>query len=140
MRKRGYLSSRTTKPYKPIYDRLLRREQLVGDVFRTGPGRWNLAEWYTLEEAARLKQQHVKANEEHIERTKRGIEEAKLRGRRIGAPLIVTGEVKAQILRLLAEGKGVYEIASSLNLTPQAIYRHLTKADGTYRKYRPRAQ
>jgi PLD-like domain/Homeodomain-like domain len=131
LQEEGYVpSTRSTKPYKPVYNALLKRETGIGDVFRSGPGLWNLAEWYSPEEAELLKRQHIKAAEEHIERTKRGIREAQLRGQKIGAPGVVTDEMKARALQLHREGWSASEIADLLNVTRQTIYVHFKREIG----------
>jgi hypothetical protein len=105
-----------TKPYKPVYNALLRREAQTGEVFRCGRGEWHLAEWYDPEEARRLKQQHVKAREEHIELTRRGMQEAKLRGRQIGKPRVMTPENQARVLQMARDGIRTKEIARILGV------------------------
>jgi PLD-like domain/Homeodomain-like domain len=115
-------SKQHRKPYKPVYDALLKRESGVGDVFRTGPGLWTLAKWYTAEEADRLKQLHVKARAEHIELTRRGMREAKERGRKLGAPPIMTEANRARVSQMLRDGMRVEEIAKFFGVSDNTIY------------------
>jgi DNA-binding CsgD family transcriptional regulator len=147
MQKEGYegIPTRSTKPYKPVYTALLSRETGVGDVFRTGPGLWNLAEWYSPEETELLKQQHIKAREDHIERTKHGMKEAQLRGQQLGAPHVMTDEMKARALQLLQEGRSAYQIADLLDVSVQTVYTHLRRKIGddewnSNERYRRRRQ
>jgi Homeodomain-like domain len=110
-----------TKHYKPVYNALVHREADVGDVFRTGPGEWNLAEWHTPGEVELLKQRHVKASAEHIERTKRGIQEAKLRGIQIGGRPLMTTEKIARALQMSNDGMRLQEIADVLGVSRSTI-------------------
>jgi len=58
-----------------------------------------------------------------IERTNSGIKRAKAEGKRFGSPPALTGAQKGEVLRLLAEGAPVAQLAREFDTTRQTIMR-----------------
>jgi hypothetical protein len=108
-----------------VYDALHARERSEdGDVFRMSSGLWTLKEWHTPEEAERLKQQRAKASQEHIELTKRGMEDARKRGRQIGATTFLTEANKARAAQMLDEGMKIKDVAATLGVSASLLHLH----------------
>jgi hypothetical protein len=113
---------RKRKPYKRVYNALFLRERRTGNVFRSGERLWHLAEWYSTEEAERLKQKHKKADPEHIARTRRGIQEARLRGRQIGAVRKMTEEEIERAIQMTIDGATRVEVAAKFGVSTATIF------------------
>jgi DNA invertase Pin-like site-specific DNA recombinase len=85
-------------------------------------GLWTLKEWHTPEEAERLKQERAKASQEHIERTKRGMEEAKKSGRPIGARIFLNEANMALADHMLDEGMKIKDVAAKLGVSASLLH------------------
>lgn len=66
-----------------------------------------------------------------IERTNSGIQRAKAEGKKFGRPSALTDAQKAEVVRLLAEGMPVAQIARQFNATRQTIMRVRAAAPST---------
>ncbi|MFT9291346.1 helix-turn-helix domain-containing protein [Gluconobacter oxydans] len=63
------------------------------------------------------------------ERTRAGLEAAKIRGKTLGRPRLLSEEVLDIALSRLEEGnEGLTDIARSLNVSPRTLSRHLINA------------
>lgn len=114
------------KPESALGWAFRKREAKVGDVVLVGNGEWGLASWYPDEEVERIRASRNNASgrnrEEHIERTKAGMELAwKTRGVRIGAKRKMTPEIKARAEELLSQGKTIREVANEIGMATSSI-------------------
>ena len=106
---------------KPIFDALLMRERKVGGVFRTRDRKWNLDEWCSPEEVTRLKEEHVRADDEHLERTRRGIEKARQQGKQIGARPLIDGETRERVMQMFRANMTKAAIARAIGVSVATI-------------------
>jgi hypothetical protein len=114
-------SSRKRRPvFRMVYNALFNCQD-TGVVFRSGKNLWHLAEWHTAEESDRLKQEHKKADSEHIARTRRGIEDARLRGTQIGAVRKMTSEDIERAAQMRRDGATRIEIAKKFGVAQATI-------------------
>jgi hypothetical protein len=122
-------SSRKRRPvFRKVYNALFNCQD-TGVVFRSGKNLWHLAEWHTAEEAERLKQEHKKADSEHIARTRSGIEDARLRGTQIGAVRKMTSEDIERAAQMRRDGATHVEIAKKFGVA-QATIENSFRAEG----------
>jgi transposase-like protein len=106
---------------------LRRRESVVGDVMLIGKGKWDLCERYSEEERNNIRKglgaMDGRDYESHIDKTKRGIENSKANGVKWGAPVRVTDEVKAKLVRLLLDEKrSVAEACADVGIAGATYY------------------
>ena len=106
---------------KPIFDALLMRERKVGGVFRTRDRKRNLDEWCSPEEVTRLKEEHVRADDEHLERTRRGIEKARQQGKQIGARPLIDGETRERVMQMFRANMTKAAIARAIGVSVATI-------------------
>jgi hypothetical protein len=115
------------KPESSLSWVLRKREAKVGDVVLVGNGEWGLSTWYPDEEVERFRANRNRASgrnhDEHVERTKAGIEHArKNRGVKFGAPVQFTTEKVEQAKALLAKGKTITAVAKELGVSKVLLY------------------
>jgi hypothetical protein len=114
------------KPESALGWAFRKRERKVGDVILVGNGEWGLPNWYTPVQLEQIKASRNNASgrnrEEHIERTKAGMELAhKLRGVKIGAARKMTPEVIARAEELLSQGRTIRQVADELGVATSSI-------------------
>jgi hypothetical protein len=114
------------RPEAAVSWALRKRERKVGDVVLIGNGEWGLENWYEPDYVAQVRAKRNNASsrnrEEHIERTKAGMELAwKQRGVRIGAKRKMTPEIRARAEELLSQGKTIREVADEIGMATSSI-------------------
>jgi transposase-like protein len=96
------------------------------DVVRVAYGKWDLRSRYTEAQLRRI----AKGNsgrgsltrEDHVARTKAGIENRRASGLQVGARSSMTPERRAQVERMLRGGYNVSAVAREMGVVPATIY------------------
>jgi hypothetical protein len=116
-------------PHHAVHWSLRRREKVMGDVMIIEKGKWDLCERYTEAQREQMRSAAAKItmagrdHESHVEKTKLGIANSKANGVRWGAPVKLTDEARAELIRLrVVEKKSVKEACDAVGIKPASYY------------------
>jgi hypothetical protein len=113
-------------PVNAVRSALKRRASTHGDVFLVGDGKWGRKDWYTEEQLAVIKKSvggmGGRDARAHSERTKAGMNVARKRGAKPGAPRTFTEEKVIELRRLLADGVRVQHACEKIGISGALYY------------------
>jgi hypothetical protein len=118
----------TIHPTRALGEALRKRMLRHGDIFTVSSGLWGFNKNFSPAQLTKLTKKHSglggRSRETHVDLTIKGVEEARAKGKRIGAKSKLTVDVVREIRRLLQSGKSVSKACKAVGISAPTYYNH----------------